>query len=157
MKFKTQEEAQAAGPSAPGAPDAAADAPLPRRAAQRFLHRALAGQLTSDARRAAHGAVRAVHHANTRLCGELPTAPAAWQRYGRRSAATGVFDFYPEMFLAPRRAELSFQEGLVHTQLFVTYLDERRSAYEERLQAGGEGRFIAEWLWFRRHMRTKGH
>ena len=84
-----------------------------------YLLRALSNRMTSHEYRMVRSAIATIHTFNTHLCGELPTHPAAWQRYGRRDASTQLFDFYPEMFLAPRRAELAFQEGNCLCLLFL--------------------------------------
>ena len=126
-------------------------------AADSYLLRAISGHLTPTERRLVRTAVTAIHRLNTHLCGDLPTRPAAWQRYGRNNNSTGEFDFYPEMFLSPRRAELAFQERLVHTQLFCSFLDSQRGEFECRTRGDGvgEGRLIRDWLRFRVHMWRK--
>ena len=148
--------ARAPAPARPATPLAPSGLLTPV-TANTYLHRALSDLLTLPERRLVRTAVAAIHRINTRLCGDLVTHPAAWQRYGRKNGTNGEFDFYPEMFLAPRRAELAFQEGLVHTQLFCSFLDDKRSGYECRTKGDGvgEGRLIVDWLRFRVHVRRK--
>ena len=78
------------------------------------------------------GAIRdvmsAVEQHNTMFCGDLVVADA-WRRYGTYNPTTGDFEFYQEWFLDHQRSVLEFQDVVVHTQLFVSYVDKLRTDY----------------------------
>jgi hypothetical protein len=88
---------------------------------------------------------------NRLLMGDI-NSKDAWQKYGIHNQQTGNFEFYPEMFMEPKRGFLDFQENVVHTQLFVSYVDSLRTKY---LCAQDARIFIATWLWYRLVKRNK--
>lgn len=71
---------------------------------------------------------------NRRLCGEGMLETGGWRKYGLINQSSKQFEFYPEMFIDPLRARLAFQEGVVHTQLFVSLMD--------RLKAGDDAALL---------------
>lgn len=64
---------------------------------------------------------------NCRLASDLIGVKNAYQKYGNLNTLTNEFEFYPSLFVAPRRSELLLQEKLAHTQLFVTFVSQRRN------------------------------
>ncbi|GMI62746.1 hypothetical protein ScalyP_jg11194 [Parmales sp. scaly parma] len=62
----------------------------------------------------------------TKLGGSIASSALAWQKYGMMNQETSQFEFYPNWYLEPRQHELKFMESLVHTQLFVGFVDEQR-------------------------------
>ena len=62
------------------------------------------------------------------LCGDLKYSDA-WRKYGAFNSTTHDYEFYPGWFLGPLQMMLDFQAAIVHTQMFVSYIDRRR--YEE--------------------------
>ena len=68
---------------------------------------------------------------------------------------TNEFDFFPDKFLQPLRAQLAFQEKMTGTQMFLTFIEEKKTRLDllESLPA----RFIAGWLYprWQRYKRTK--
>lgn len=66
----------------------------------------------------------------TSLVGDLATQKNAWTRYGKFNEKTNGFDYVPALFLKPLRAELQFMEEMVHTQMFVGFVDAKRKLAE---------------------------
>lgn len=58
--------------------------------------------------------------------------PSNWKRFLRYSTRTGEEEFYPEYFIEPLRNQLEFQEAMVHTQLFVSFMDRLRREYHKQ-------------------------
>mmetsp|Transcript_4920 Transcript_4920/g.7501 ORF Transcript_4920/g.7501 Transcript_4920/m.7501 type:complete len:953 (-) Transcript_4920:33-2891(-) len=87
----------------------------------------------------------AIEQHNQLFCGDLFVADG-WRKYGTYDPSTGDFDFYPQWFLDHQRSILEFQDVVVHTQLFVSYVDKLRSEYIEK---NSQRLFIADWLYFR--------
>ncbi|CAN0380920.1 unnamed protein product, partial [Discosporangium mesarthrocarpum] len=56
------------------------------------------------------------------LIGDLDTTNA-WRKYGAFNTATNDFEFYPGWFTEPLETRLRFQLSVVHTQMFVSYVD----------------------------------
>jgi hypothetical protein len=56
------------------------------------------------------------------------------------------YEFFPAWFLEPLQTQLEFQTAVVHTQMFVSYLDEQRSSSIER---NSVRQFLALAIWFR--------
>mmetsp|Transcript_15455 Transcript_15455/g.24060 ORF Transcript_15455/g.24060 Transcript_15455/m.24060 type:complete len:282 (+) Transcript_15455:1-846(+) len=92
-----------------------------------------------------------------RYCGDLATTGNAWKRYGTIDVKTGNFNFYPAWFMNPIRADQFFHEALVHTQLFVGYVDERRRNQMEvdEMRKSEVGIFIANWIYEKWNVRKK--
>jgi len=82
------------------------------------------------------------------LSADLASDILGWKRYGKNDTESDFFDFYPAWFMKARHEELRFQEALVHTQLFVGYVDSRRNEYLERekLSHSEAGERIAKWM-----------
>lgn len=66
---------------------------------------------------------------NNSLCGNLLNAVDGWRQYGEVNPNSGLFDFQPELFMAPLRERLQYQESVIHTQLFVSFMDKQRVDY----------------------------
>ena len=101
------------------------------RAASSQLATFMLGMTTAE-KRTVRELLEAVEAHNRSLCGDL-LMPGGWRKYGSSDEQTRQFDFFPELFLDPLRARLQFQEGLVHTQLFVSFLDRLKSADDQVL------------------------
>ena len=65
--------------------------------------------------------------------------------------ASGQYVFHAEWMTEALRAELRFQEDLIQTQLFYSFVDSERAKTKEIEEArnGDAARFIADWLMFR--------
>lgn len=49
-----------------------------------------------------------------------------WKRFLRHNSVTQTEEFYPENYMEPLRGKLEFQDAMVHTQLFVSFIDRLR-------------------------------
>ena len=83
---------------------------------------------------------------NKGLCGDLFT-PFGWRNYGAVRSSTGDFEFYPQWFMDPLHMQLKFQEKVIHTQMFVSFMDKKRIDYTN-LRARSR-LFLSEWIFFR--------
>merc|ERR1712071_353157 len=72
--------------------------------------------------------------------------PDSFKDFGQFDPDTGEFDFYPEKLLEPLRAQLEFQEAMISTQLFLSYIEEKKNNFD--LLEGQSAIFIADWLYF---------
>ena len=63
---------------------------------------------------------------NYGFCGCVISDPSSWKKFLRYSNRTGSDEFYPEYFMEPLRNHLEFQDAIVHTQLFVSFMDKLR-------------------------------
>ncbi|GMH62211.1 hypothetical protein TrRE_jg5067 [Triparma retinervis] len=90
--------------------------------------------------------------------GEIASGRNRWQKYGMLNRTSGDFEFYPGWFLEPFRAELEFKQSMVHTQLFVSFVDKKRKEdiAVDAERTGRMGSYIAHWLWFRWWGRSRG-
>jgi hypothetical protein len=68
----------------------------------------------------------AIKRFNYGFCGCVISDPGSWKRFLRHSNRTGEDEFYPEYFMEPLRNHLEFQDAIVHTQLFVSFMDKLR-------------------------------
>lgn len=86
----------------------------------------------------------------TALGGDIAVGRNRWQKYGMLNRSTGDFEFYPKWFMEPLRAELKFKDMLVHTQLFVSFVDGKRREDLAAVKDGGGAAavFIAQWIFF---------
>jgi hypothetical protein len=48
------------------------------------------------------------------------------------SPQTNMFEFQPDLFMEPLKQRLQFQENVIHTQLFVSFMDKKRVEYINR-------------------------
>lgn len=90
----------------------------------------------------------------THLCslsGVLSERPDGYKEFG--SFVNDEFEFYPDKFLEPLRAQLAFQEQMASTQLFLSYIEEKKCRH--LLLTGPEAQFIADWVYFRRKRRSR--
>ena len=102
---------------------------LSQRAASLQLASFLFG-MTADEKRLVSQISELVLEHNRSLCGDL-VVPGGLQQYGHINV-DNHFDFYPQTFLAPLRHKLALQEGLVSTQLFVSFLERFRDEDEKK-------------------------
>ena len=68
----------------------------------------------------------AIKRFNYTFCGVVVNDPGSWKRFLKHSTRTGTDEFYPEYFMEPLRNHLEFQDAIVHTQLFVSFMDKLR-------------------------------
>eukprot|EP00981_Chlorochromonas_danica_P008745 scaffold2302_cov209-Ochromonas_danica.AAC.9 len=54
----------------------------------------------------------------------------SYKRFLKTNASTKEDEFYPDHFLEPLRCKMEFQEAVVHTQLFVSFVDKLRKQTE---------------------------
>ena len=87
--------------------------------------------LTPAEKRLVHALYAVVEAHNKSLLGPgLLDTTGGWRKYGLFNESSNSWEFYPELFIEPLRARLAFQEGVVHTQLFVSLLDQMKSSEE---------------------------
>merc|ERR1719203_266705 len=53
--------------------------------------------------------------------------PDDYKQFGVFDPETDEFDFFPDKFLEPLRAQLEFQEAMIGTQLFLSYIEEKKN------------------------------
>lgn len=87
--------------------------------------------LSSYERRVIHDTVKTIEAHNTFLCSDVAEVDG-WRKYGTYDASTGEYEFYPQWFMDHQRSILDFQEGVVKTQLFMSYMDRLRLDYIEK-------------------------
>lgn len=109
--------------------------------------------LTQDESAALLGVREVLRNYVEHLCGDLKYRDA-WRKYGAFNSTTQDFEFYPGWFLGPLQMMLEFQSALVHTQMFVSYIDRRRAedleVGKQRLRAQA---FIGSFNWVHRRRR----
>jgi hypothetical protein len=69
--------------------------------------------------------IAAIKRYNFHFFSSLVTDTASWKRFLRQTG-TGEMEFFPASFMEPLRNHLEFQEAVVHTQLFVAFMDKLR-------------------------------
>ena len=79
--------------------------------------------------------------------------PDGYKQFGILDPSTNEFDFYPDKFLEPLRAQLQFQEAMISTQLFLSYIEDKKNHLD--LLEGNAAILIANWLQFRWHLRKR--
>lgn len=87
--------------------------------------------MTEDEKQAIKEVKQVIQHHNTLFCGDLIVGDG-WKKYGAYDASTGEFEFFPQWFLDHQRSILEFQDVVVHTQLFVSYVDQLRVEYLQK-------------------------
>ena len=70
-----------------------------------------------------------------------------FKSFGGYDKDTNIFDFSPDKFLEPLRAQLAFQETLVSSQMFLTFIEEKKRRHD--LLEDSAANFIACWLYIR--------
>lgn len=126
--------------------------------------------------------IAAIKRYNFHFFSSLVTDTASWKRFLRQTG-TGEMEFFPASFMEPLRNHLEFQEAVVHTQLFVAFMDKLRKdnrlldnvRYKIFLSFSWMGieqcgwltfiiitfvnnrRFIGHWIYFRIVLRNKTH
>ena len=85
------------------------------------------------------------------LLGDVASGDGWLERYGKTDEASGEYLFHAEWMIEALRAEMRFQEDLIQTQLFHSFVDSEREKIQEieRARSGDAARFIADWLMFR--------
>lgn len=63
---------------------------------------------------------------NYHFCGNLLSNTYDWNRFLKKNEKTNIEEFYPNLFLEPIRNKLEFQEAIVHTQMFISFMDRLR-------------------------------
>jgi hypothetical protein len=63
---------------------------------------------------------------NYHFCGDLLSTTYDWNRFLKKNEKTHIEEFYPNLFLEPIRNKLEFQEAIVHTQMFISFMDRLR-------------------------------
>ena len=66
-----------------------------------------------------------------------------WEKYGEYS--NNNFEFFPSRLVTPLRSQLKFQEIMVHTQLFQTFVEERRNCFNNNDITSTSALQIAHW------------
>ena len=85
--------------------------------------------LSDEAQRSVNHILTRMHSYNSSLCGEVLTQPGGWRQFGVLNSRSNQFEFLPDLFLAPQKANLRLQECVINTQLFVSFMDEQSEAY----------------------------
>lgn len=122
--------------SPPGSPNPVtpaspmATAPVRCRRSPADLQKTFLYDLSDDSKIIIHKVLDAVARHNVAFCGDAAHT-GGWIRYCKYNKNSGMEEFYPSWFMQPRRATTEFQEALVQTQLFVSYLDKLRIVYEK--------------------------
>lgn len=49
-----------------------------------------------------------------------------WKRFLKKNEVTEVEEFYPQVLMEPIRNRMEFQDAMVHTQMFISFLDRLR-------------------------------
>eukprot|EP01038_Epipyxis_sp_PR26KG_P004365 gene4365-6176_t len=90
--------------------------------------------------------VTAIKRYNFKFCGSLSSDPTSWKKFLRYNTTTGEEEFYPAYFMEPLRNYLEFQDAMVHTQMFVAFMEKLRSEHKllENIRI-----FISHWIYFR--------
>eukprot|EP00546_Thalassionema_frauenfeldii_P022040 CAMPEP_0178898686 /NCGR_PEP_ID=MMETSP0786-20121207/2479_1 /TAXON_ID=186022 /ORGANISM="Thalassionema frauenfeldii, Strain CCMP 1798" /LENGTH=1151 /DNA_ID=CAMNT_0020569453 /DNA_START=87 /DNA_END=3539 /DNA_ORIENTATION=+ len=94
-----------------------------------------------------HSVAQVIEQHFAKFCGDLILNGKAWKRYGTIDVKTNEFIFHPEWFLNPMKADQAFQEAMVHTQLFSSFVHEKRQdqVEMEEIMEGELGHYIADW------------
>lgn len=87
--------------------------------------------MTEDEKVAVKEVRNVIEHHNALFCGDLIVGDG-WRKYGAYDGSTGEFEFFPQWFLDHQRSILEFQDVVVHTQLFVSYVDKLRVEYLQK-------------------------
>ena len=82
--------------------------------------------------------------------GDIGKGQIGWQKYGMLNRETAEFEFYPGWFVDPLRAVVDYTAKIVETQMFVSFVEERRKGDLKRKESAGRIRvFLATWIWFK--------
>eukprot|EP01039_Chlorochromonas_danica_P002487 gene2487-2725_t len=90
---------------------------------------------------------------NISFTGGLEENTLAWEKVGSINAASGYLDVDVDRVIAPLRARIAMQEGIVNTQHFTSYADRCFSKYQDLAHVR---LFLGEWLTYR-ILRRKRH
>lgn len=91
--------------------------------------KAVLNNLNDEALRSLTNVLSHVHAYNSSLCGEVLTQPGGWRQFGVLNSRSHQFEFLPDLFMAPLKANLRLQESVINTQLFVSFMDQQSEAY----------------------------
>ena len=84
------------------------------------------------------------------FAGDIGKGQNGWQKYGMLNRETAEFEFYPGWFVEPLRAVVDYTSKIVETQMFVSFVEERRKGDLRRKEGAGRvAAFLARWIWFR--------
>lgn len=93
----------------------------------------------------------------TNLAGDIAKFPEAWKKLGSKDALHDEFVFYPSSFIKPLQDELKFQETMVHTQLFLEFVNkkQRDTQMKQEMISNHIGRQISNWIYIKWKMKKK--
>mmetsp|Transcript_23538 Transcript_23538/g.39219 ORF Transcript_23538/g.39219 Transcript_23538/m.39219 type:complete len:300 (-) Transcript_23538:63-962(-) len=106
--------------------------------------------LSPESIRSLRGALHSVVSCISAMCGEVLTQPGGWRQFGAIGRRSQQFEFLPELFMHSLRTGLQLQESIIHTQMFVSFMDSQREAYESLAHFRT---FIADWVYYRLKLR----
>lgn len=71
--------------------------------------------------------------------------PDDYKKFGVFDPETREFDFFPDKFLEPLKAQLEFQENMITTQYFLTFFEDKKKKLD--ILEGPSAQFIAGWIY----------
>merc|ERR1712226_215047 len=77
----------------------------------------------------------------------ISSDPEDWKKYGKFDEASQDFEYYPHMLVTPLQNHAQLQEMMVHTQLFVGFVESIRNTWSSTNIKTAT--FIADWLYFK--------
>ena len=87
---------------------------------------------------------RSVFNHYERLFDFVSKNAEAWDKYGEVNFNNN-FEFFPSRLITPLRTQLQFQEIMVHTQLFQTFVEERKRCIQDHDKVPTAALQIAHW------------
>jgi len=96
-----------------------------------------------------HSVTQAIEQHFSHFCGDLTKNGKAWKRYGTIDMNSNEFIYNPKWFLNPMETDQAFQEAMAHTQLFSSFVHEKRQDQMEiqEMMEGELGHYIANWIY----------
>lgn len=91
--------------------------------------KAVLNDLNDEALRSLTSVLASIHAYNSSLCGEVLTQPGGWRQFGVLNSRSNQFEFLPDLFMGPLKANLRLQESVINTQLFVSFMDQQSVTY----------------------------
>jgi hypothetical protein len=90
--------------------------------------------------------VRSISRHNFAFFKELVSDGPSWTRFLRKNGKTGGQEFYPDALMEPLRNMVEFRDAVVHTQLFLAFMDKMRkeNSIIDKIRV-----FISHWVYFR--------
>lgn len=101
------------------------------------LHRLIRELLTEDdleLYRSIRAILKIFQEFNVSFTGGLEESTMAWEKVGSINAASGYLEVDVDRVVAPLRARIAMQEGIVNTQLFTSFADRCFSRYQDLAQ-----------------------